>query len=478
MREERWSVISENPKFTLGIESLDVILGRALEPGALTLIAGNPGAGKTLLASTICYANASRGVPCLYVSLQETKEIFIRHMKDFNMDFSELESRDLFKYYRVPIIIDPELINTLIDELSSYTSKYKVIVVDSFTPLSMLIEKNSEVRALLQNFFYNLAKLEKSLVVLVAEIPMGKEALNLGNIEFVSDIVLLLKQHIERGLITRFIEVRKAREAPVSIGEVPFKIIEGIGIRSFLPPQLEELPSVIRGVNYEYPCRELNEMLGPVSAGSTMYVAVPADARSTEVYIPGLITLSLALKNRLKTLIIDYARPPHTFIDSLTEYATKRSPRGCDAINKLANELISVEYVNPATMSLEELYTYEIDLVRRHQPRLLIINRIDVPSRIHGTEKPEKYFTHLWNELLWFRKQGVTVVRISTYISEDTYLQNASMSETVIRLLKTKKEPRLKIYAWTEGRSPRIIDLQILTKCIDEFIYSACSEKR
>lgn len=128
------------------------------------------------------------------------------------MDFGELESRDLFKYYGLPIIMDPELINTLINELSTYSSKYKVLVVDSFTPLSRLIEKNSEIRAILQNFFYNLAKIEKSLVVLVAEIPMGREALNLGDIEFVSDVVLFLRQCMERGLVTRFIEIRKARK--------------------------------------------------------------------------------------------------------------------------------------------------------------------------------------------------------------------------------------------------------------------------
>jgi len=462
----------------LGVESLDHILGRVLDPGALILVAGNPGAGKTLLASTICYANASRGIPCLYVSLQETREVFFRHMKDFNMDFSELESRDLFKYYRVPIIIDPELINTLINELSAYSSKYKVFVVDSFTPLSYLTEKNSEVRAILQNFFYNLAKLEKSLIVLVAEIPIGKESLDLGGVEFVSDIVLLLKQHVERGLVTRFVEVRKAREAPISIGEIPFKIVEKVGIRSFLPPQLEELPLTIREVNYEYPCRELNEILGPVNAGSVIYVVMPADARSTETYIPGLVSLSLALKNKLKTLVIDYVRQTHTLVDTLTEYVARKSLKSYEVIKKLVSELITVDYVNPATMSLEELYTYEIELVRLHQPKILVINRVDIPSRIYGVEKPEKYFTYLWNQSLWFRKHGVTVIRTSTYINKESYMQNASISDVIVRILKTKKEPGLKIYLWTERRNPKIIDLQALNKCFDEFIYGLCSERQ
>jgi hypothetical protein len=160
------------------------------------------------------------------------------------------------------------------------------------------------------------------------------------------------------------------------------------------------------------------------------------------------------------------------------EYAARKSPRSCDAIKKLINELVSVEYVNPATMSLEELYTHEIELVRQHQPKLLILNRVDIPSRIHGMREPEKYFTYLWNELLWFRKRGVTVVRVSTYVNRESYLQSASISETVVRLFKSIKEPNLKIYLWSERRTPKIIDFQVLSRCLDEFIYSACSEKR
>lgn len=471
-------IITETRKFVLGVESLDTVLGKILDSGALVLIAGNPGSGKTLLASTICYANASRGIPCLYVSLQETKEVFFKHMKDFNMDFGELESKDLFKYYRVPIIIDPELINTLVNELSTYSSKYKVLVIDSFTPLSTLIERDSEVRAVLQNFFYNLAKLEKSLVVLVAEIPIGKETLDLGSVEFVSDVVLLLKQSLKRGLVTRFIELRKAREAPISIGEIAFKIVDGVGIRSFIPPQLDELPKAIHGISYEYPCRELNEILGPVNAGSVIYVSIPADARLTETYAPGLISLSLALKHKLKTLIIGYVRPIHTSTDLLLERAVKKFPRSYEVIKKLINELVSVEYVNPATMSLEELYTHEIDLVKSYQPKLLIFDRVDIPSHIHGTEDLESYFTYMWNEILWLKKHGVTTIKTSAYVNKETYLRNASVSDTVVRIFKSRKEPTMKIYLWSSKKNPRIIDLPALDRCIDEFIYSLCTNQQ
>ncbi|MEM2020672.1 MAG: ATPase domain-containing protein [Zestosphaera sp.] len=461
-------VSSKGGGYVWGVESLDDILGGVVSSGALVLVAGYPGSGKTLLAATVCHANAVRGFPCLYVSFQETKEVFFRHMKDFNMDFSDLESRDLFMYYRIPVIVDPSLVNTIVNELSKHSSKYRVIVIDSFTPLERVIEKEAEARALLQNFFYNLTKLERSLILVIAEVPLGRKALNLGDSEFIADVILLMRYKLDKGLMTRFMEVRKAREAPVSLGEIPFKIVDGVGIHAFLPPLLEELPPALERT-YEYPCRIMNEILGPVKSGSSMLVVTPADARSTETYIPGLVTLSIALKHRLRTLIVSYVRTPYSLLNSILNYASKKSRETFEAVRELLDDLVRIEYVNPAAMSLEELYTYEIDLVRRYNPQILILNRVDIPTRIHGTKNPEKYFMYMWNELLWFRGQGVTTLRNSVYMSKDFFRRSASVSDLVVRLTRGK-EGELKLYVWGEGKNPRVIELRLLSECFDEFL--------
>lgn len=56
-----------NTKFVFGIETLDEHLGSSIAYGALAVVAGHPGAGKTTLASTICYRNALQGRKCLYI---------------------------------------------------------------------------------------------------------------------------------------------------------------------------------------------------------------------------------------------------------------------------------------------------------------------------------------------------------------------------------------------------------------------------
>ena len=64
--------------FTWGIPGLDRLFGSTLTPGTTVVVAGNHGAGKTTFATTMCYANARRGYPCLYITLQEPREKFVR----------------------------------------------------------------------------------------------------------------------------------------------------------------------------------------------------------------------------------------------------------------------------------------------------------------------------------------------------------------------------------------------------------------
>jgi circadian clock protein KaiC len=82
-------------RFTTGIPGLDVLLGEIAAPYTL-LIAGHPGAGKTTVATTICYANALRGRKCLYMSFYEDREKYYRFMKHLGIDLEAVEAKGLY----------------------------------------------------------------------------------------------------------------------------------------------------------------------------------------------------------------------------------------------------------------------------------------------------------------------------------------------------------------------------------------------
>jgi circadian clock protein KaiC len=72
--------------FVFGVEGLDKLFGEALKPPVTIVIAGHPGAGKTTLASSICYYNAINGHKCFYVSLQEDKAKLYGNMRNLGLD--------------------------------------------------------------------------------------------------------------------------------------------------------------------------------------------------------------------------------------------------------------------------------------------------------------------------------------------------------------------------------------------------------
>ncbi len=71
-------------RLATGVPGLDVVLGRGLEPGSATVLAGAPGTGKTILAQQICFANATTDHRAVYyTTLSEPHSKLVRHLEPF-----------------------------------------------------------------------------------------------------------------------------------------------------------------------------------------------------------------------------------------------------------------------------------------------------------------------------------------------------------------------------------------------------------
>jgi len=224
---------------TTGIPGLDSLVGR-VEPPYTLLVAGHPGSGKTTLATTVCYANALRGRRCLYLTFYEDRDKYFRFMKRLGLDLESAESRGLFRFVRLPQTLDVEAVVSEVNKM--LTEGFEVVVVDSITALMEPLAGSAERRAWLLNYFYQLPIAMNGLLILVAELPFGEERLGLGSVEFVADAIVVLKHRVEDGFLTRLVEVRKARGAPIHVAETYFTIAEGAGIVVFAPPVLADLP--------------------------------------------------------------------------------------------------------------------------------------------------------------------------------------------------------------------------------------------
>ena len=68
-----------------------MILGGGIPEGNQVILAGGPGAGKTLFCMAFLYKNAQQGLDSAMISFEETKEEIIRNSKEAFPDFIELD---------------------------------------------------------------------------------------------------------------------------------------------------------------------------------------------------------------------------------------------------------------------------------------------------------------------------------------------------------------------------------------------------
>ncbi len=261
--------------FIFGIEGLDQYYAKALEPGTSMLVAGHPGAGKTTFASTICYANMLKGEPCLFVSFGEYKDRFYKQMSHFGMNFAEYEKKKLFKYIKLPLITTQAALDNFIGELMEKISEIgaKIVVVDGITPMLQIMSE-PHARSVLQTVMYDIPRLTQGLLILIADLPFGEEKIGFGGIDFVADIVIIMKHRIERNLLVRTMELRKFRGAPITVSEIPFRIVEDHGLHTFIPPTFEEIGARLGKKQYKLGIDVIDKEIGGIKAGSSILIVL------------------------------------------------------------------------------------------------------------------------------------------------------------------------------------------------------------
>jgi circadian clock protein KaiC len=222
-----------------GVRGLDLILGGGLEPGAVVVVAGAPGTGKTILAQQICFAVGTtdhKGVYYSTVSEPDTK--LVRHLEQFSFfDKGSLGSRvehihlgDFLRPAR------PEGLGPLVSEIVRKTldEEPAVVVVDSAKMLRDFAAER-ELRGALYDLTGRFAE-TRTVLVLVGEYT--DEELG-GGIEFsLADGIIQLEYEAREPVDRRTLRVVKMRGGSSVPGRHTFQI-DSDGIRVF--PRIETL---------------------------------------------------------------------------------------------------------------------------------------------------------------------------------------------------------------------------------------------
>jgi len=348
-------------------------------PGAVVIIAGEPGTGKTIFASSIVYDALKNGKKAIYVSFNEPREDYFRCMKSLGMDFEDFES---FKFVDV-FTVSREALDTQIELIIKEIVDFKpdFIVLDSISALTQLM-KPEEVRSFLHSALARFTKSIGAVTLLIAEKPFEVEGLGYGVEEFVADGVIILRYLKYGEHERRVLEIPKMRQRRIKKPQYEYTITEK-GIVFFDIPELERAEE-ISFEKVTTGLRELDEITnGGYYRGSITIIAGHTGTGKTT------FGLHFVYKNALegkKAVFI-------TFEESLSSIIRAAKSYGMD-LDIVKDRLIIKDWI-PESLSPVYFFAKIKELIEEEKPDVLFIDSMSSLQEHMNKEELGKMIRYL-----------------------------------------------------------------------------------
>ncbi|MBC8551729.1 MAG: AAA family ATPase [Candidatus Brocadiales bacterium] len=199
-------------RVSTGNTDLDKILDGGIVPSSMILLAGNPGAGKTILSSKYLYHGALNGEPGIYASFTETKEKLIEDMKRFGIDFEQFQRLRMIEVLDLSMATETDVqkaLNLIFESIT--TLRAKRLVIDSISSMTLGLETDFEKRHLVRLLYRLIIKTDCTTIA-ITDMPWNSNIIGESIEEFVADGIILMEHGYEEGLyLKRRLRVTKMR---------------------------------------------------------------------------------------------------------------------------------------------------------------------------------------------------------------------------------------------------------------------------
>lgn len=237
MKRNKWKDVSRVPTY---IEGLDERIQGGVPTGSVVLVAGVSGTMKSSLSFNILYNEAIRGNNGLYITLEQSSESLVAHLKSLGFDFgkvnivvvasnAELDSRisELKGRKSTIILADMSILrkgvskrididaSSLVSMVRNFVTSLKdagcsLFVLDSMSAF-YIISKFDNPRQDLFNFF-NFLRDSGITSFLISEMPFKRDRFGDYEVEeFLADSVIKLDLVERQRKVTREISIVKMR---------------------------------------------------------------------------------------------------------------------------------------------------------------------------------------------------------------------------------------------------------------------------
>ncbi len=196
-----------NDRVQTGIPSLDKLIEGGLVPGDTTIVAGQPGTGKTTLGLQFLVHGAVKcGENGVYASVIESGEKLKRNARRFGWDLDVLE-----KEGRLQLVLKAGVSTALETVLEAlHTVKARRLVFDSLSALMTAFESTAEARSFL-HIMLKFLEAANCTTLMISEVPWGKQQLGTNFEEFLGDGLIVLESSFDNSRVRRRIYIPKMR---------------------------------------------------------------------------------------------------------------------------------------------------------------------------------------------------------------------------------------------------------------------------
>ncbi len=188
--------MSSPGRIPTGVDGLDALIEGGLIRGDMHLLAGAPGTGKTILASTFAYnAVTALKEKVVYATFEESTEYLERNMKKLGIDLAAAEKGGNLKVIDLDALKGKELENNIQLLLSAVKeTKSTILIIDSLTALLLATESKFELRTFMKSVYKSLKNQGVTTLMTISQTPGA----GFGIEGFVADSVLLLENVVEK----------------------------------------------------------------------------------------------------------------------------------------------------------------------------------------------------------------------------------------------------------------------------------------
>ncbi len=188
--------MSSSSRISTGIEGLDAMVEGGFIRGDMHLLAGAPGTGKTIFASSFAYNAVTKlKEKVVYATFEESAEYLVRNMKKIGIDLGAAEKSGNLKVIDLDALKGKELEDNIqLLLLAIKETKSTVLVIDSLTALLLATESKFELRAFMKSFYKTLKNEGVTTLMTITTTPGA----GFGIEGFVADSVTLLENVVDK----------------------------------------------------------------------------------------------------------------------------------------------------------------------------------------------------------------------------------------------------------------------------------------